>query len=539
MTYDAIVVGSGPAGANAAAALVEKGKHVLMLDVGDTETVYEPLVPRAGFREIRESDPSQHRYFLGDHFEGVPTGPVGVGAQLTPPRAYVTASASRLAPIVSEGFRAAESLALGGLGAAWGAGVFAFDESELSQWPITLDDLRPHYAAVARRVGISAADDDLTRFYGPATDAMPALEIDSNAERVLRRYDQRRDELNAEGFHAGRLRLAVCTQRFRGRGPHAYRDMDFWADTDRSVYRPRWTIEELKTHGRFRYVDRRLVRTFVEDEQSVRVTARVIDGGAEETFEGRRLLLAAGTLGSARIALRSLERYEHRVPLLCNPYTYVPVINWQMLGREARDRRHSLAQLTAIYQPDRSHRGRGSVQTQFYSYRSLLTFRLMRQMPVAHREALRMLRHLMPAFGILGVSHDDTPGPRKYCFLRRDVTGGDRLEIHYELTADEEAGIDRNERAVLSAFRRIGCWPIMRVHPGHGSSIHYAGTFPMRREPEAGSSQLACDQWGRLAGTRAVHLVDGSTFPYLPAKGLTYTIMANANRIATHLAEQA
>ena len=85
MIPDAIVVGSGPAGANAAAALVEQGRRVLMLDVGDVDEKYEALIPPRTFREIHEGDTQQHRYFLGDDCEGMPTRGVRVGAQLTPP----------------------------------------------------------------------------------------------------------------------------------------------------------------------------------------------------------------------------------------------------------------------------------------------------------------------------------------------------------------------------------------------------------------------------------------------------------------------
>lgn len=526
---DVIVVGSGPAGANAAAALVERGRRVLMLDYGDTDDRYAQLIPPRTFREIRESDEEQHRYFLGDDFEGVPLGPLSTGAQLTPPRVHVTASAKREMPVVSEDFRVAESLALGGLGGAWGAGVFPFDDEELSDWPISLADLLPHYDAVARRIGISVADDDLERFFGRPRAAMPPLEVDSNADAVLRAYSRKRERLNGEGFFLGRTPLAVCTERLRDRGPESYRDMDFWTDIDRSVYRPRWTIAELQSDARglFDYQHGLFVRRFEETQDGVNVVASRRDG-SEATFRAPALLLGAGTLSTARIVLRSLSQRRRRVPLLCNPYTYAPLVNLPMLGREARDRRHSLAQLSAFYQPDLARGGRGAVQAQLYSWRTLLTFRLMKEAPIAHRESLRIMRLLMTAFGVLGIHHEDRRTERKHCLLRDD----DRLEIHYALDADERARIESNERAILAGFRDLGCWTIKRVHPGNGSSIHYAGTFPMSGDAKDGTT----DAEGRLAGTRAVYLVDGSSFPYLPAKGLTFTIMANADRVASRLA---
>jgi choline dehydrogenase-like flavoprotein len=426
-------------------------------------------------------------------------------------------------------------LALGGLGNAWGAGVFEFDDQELADWPIRADDLRPHYDAVAARIGVAAATDDLTPFIPRPTDALPPLEVDTNAQRILDRYERQRERLNRGGFYMGRVPLAVCTQKHDGRGPQRYGDMDFWSDGDRSVYRPRFTVEQLMQSAAFHYVARQLVLRFSESNDGVDVTARNVDTGAITRFAANALVIAAGTLGTTRIALRSLGAYDARVPLLCNPYTYAPVLNWPMVGAEAADRRHSLAQISAVFQPQRGHGARGSVQVQFYSYRSLLTFRLLGETPLPYAEALRTLRLLMPALGILGINHDDSPSPARYCELQRgDTDERDVLRVHYDLAEDEQRRIDRNEREVLRNFRRLGVWPLKRVRPPHGSSIHYAGTLPMTRDGNA----LTTQRDGLLRGTRAVYIADGSVFPYLPAKGLTFTIMAHANRVATIVDER-
>jgi choline dehydrogenase-like flavoprotein len=44
------------------------------------------------------------------------------------------------------------------------------------------------------------------------------------------------------------------------------------------------------------------------------------------------------------------------------------------------------------------------------------------------------------------------------------------------------------------------------------------------------------DASGLLEGTKRVYVVDGACFPKLPAKNLTFTIMANALRIGRALA---
>jgi choline dehydrogenase-like flavoprotein len=530
---DVIVVGSGPGGVNAAAPLVEAGRSVLLIDYGNEDRHYAPLIPHQPFSKLRRSDRQQHCYFVGDHFEGIPFGPMRVGGQLTPPRVHILADAAARTPVDSGGFAVLMSLARGGLGAGWSAGVFPFSEDELRDMSLTLDDLRPHYDAVAERIGVAGDHDDLEGFLASSPSMMPAVEIDSNAEVVLARYQRKRDALNAAGFFLGCTRLAACTREHRGRGPHEYLDMAYWADMDRSIYRPQWTLEELQRAPNFTYLNRRFVQSFVEEGSRVRVHATHADTDADESHEAAALVLSAGTLGTAWIVLRSLGCYDTSVPILCNPYVYVPTLNTGMLGRTPRDRRCSLAQLTALVRMPGAN-GR-LIQAQLFSYRSLLTFKLMKELPLAYRPSLRILRLLMPSFAIIAIHHPDRPLPGKSCVLRRGEGGSpDRLAITYRPTEEETRTNQADERVVMRFFRRLGCWPLKTVRPAHGASLHYAGTFPIR----PGNEKLTCDVDSRLRGTRAIYLADGSVFPWIPPKGLTFNLMANANRVGTLLAER-
>jgi hypothetical protein len=171
------------------------------------------------------------------------------------------------------------------------------------------------------------------------------------------------------------------------------------------------------------------------------------------------------------------------------------------------------------------------LQAHLFSYRSLLTFKLMKEVPLGYRQSLRVLRLLMPSFAILGIHHEDHPTPNKTVTLRRGEP--DVLQVQYLPSAEEERRQHADERLLLRRFRRLGCWPLKAIRPGHGSSIHYGGTFPIVPE---GDTPLTCDREGRLRGTRAVYLADGSVFPWLPAQGLTFNIMANADRVGTLLA---
>jgi choline dehydrogenase-like flavoprotein len=123
---------------------------------------------------------------------------------------------------------------------------------------------------------------------------------------------------------------------------------------------------------------------------------------------------------------------------------------------------------------------------------------------------------------------DDRRGTNWVALERR----GERsvLRVHYEPPANEGARIKAIQGRLARVLRKLGCVVppgLSHVRP-MGASVHYAGTFPMTRE----ETRFTTDPNGRSRDFENLWFADGSTFPFLPAKNLTFTLMANAARIA-------
>jgi choline dehydrogenase-like flavoprotein len=531
--FDVAVVGSGPSGALAASRLVEAGARVLMLDVGNDDDQYRQQIPDRSFSEIRRSDPDQRRYFLGESMEGVPLEGSRVGAQLTPPRRFVTRDTDVHLPTSGNGFEPMQSLALGGLGAAWGAASFTYTDAELARVGIGEPDFARHYGDVAARIGVSGApEDDASRnCFAGIEQPQPPLELDSVARCVWETYQAHRSDFVRRGISLGRTPLAMLSRDLGERRANPYFDMDFWGDSRRSVFRPRYLVEELEKHAGFRLERRQLVLGFESEQDGVRVECKNLASGAREIFRARRLLLCAGAINSARIALASLGLAGVAVPMLCNPYRYMPCIALRMLGREASDRRHSLSQLVAICAPREAPED--VVAAQFYSYRSLLLFKLVKEIPLPAWAGLQIARLVMSSLAIVGIHHSDAPHPGKS--LRIAPRAGAELpevRVEFQPSESEESLRRRRERTLVRELLRLGVVPFAKLSPGLASSIHYAGTLPIRAEPDL---PFASRRDGRLWAAPHVYVGDSAGWRFLPAKGLTYTIMANARRVAEHL----
>jgi choline dehydrogenase-like flavoprotein len=78
------------------------------------------------------------------------------------------------------------------------------------------------------------------------------------------------------------------------------------------------------------------------------------------------------------------------------------------------------------------------------------------------------------------------------------------------------------------ALRALALAPLLRVAPA-GRGFHSGGSFPMRERPGAFESDVV----GRPHGLSRVHAVDATVFPSVPSTTITYTVMANAHRIAS------
>ncbi len=530
-----LVVGSGAGAVQASLELLERGLRVRMVDMGTRASPATPGLPARGFHELRTSDPEQQDYFLGRELEGIPFDDIRTGNKLPPLKKHVIASDAERPPSETGDFVLNQSLSRGGLAMSWGAGAMPLRENDFGAFPYGLADLAPYYEKVCRTIGVSGDKDDLAeRLQAPEALQSP-LELDTPSARLLAAYRRAGRRMRDRGLTMGRAWLAVTTEESPNRDACAYNDMEFWGDADTAVYRPEWTLRELEKNEAFEYLGGLEALSFEEVGGRVRLDVCETATGERSSLEADALVLSASIPGSARIALRSLGRFgaEHSVPICTNAYSYVPCLYLPMLGRPVRDRRCSLAQLSLLFEPDAdpSH----AIFSSVFTYRSMLTFKLLKEAPLPYRFGLDVFRMLLPAMMIVTVFHADEPGAGKRYWIEKDDGGGvERDHIRYEEDAAITLRRDRTEKSLFASLRKLGLLPIKRIRRAPGSAIHYAGSLPL----SARDTELTCTGEGRLRPFSRVWVADASALPMMPAVPPTFTLMANARRAAHHLADE-
>lgn len=528
--HDFIVVGSGCTGAMAAQTLAETGENLLILDGGISDEHYRNIQPEKNFIDLRKEDNEQHRYLLGDRFESLPDEKVGTGAQLTPGRNYLIREVEKYLPVDSRSFEGMESLALGGLGGGWGLGCCVFSEKELRKANLPVNEMNEAYQVVADRIGICSEEDDARKFTAAHirnTQTPPPLDPLSSV--LHQKYQSKKKSLNASGFYLGRPALALLTKQKEDRRPLGMRDMDFYDDLEKSAWRAWMTIESIRKKPNVQFEGGWLVTHFTEEENLVHVHALRIGTNEKKTFQCRKLILAPGVLGTARIVLRSLPGGEkQKLPFLCNPYTYLPCIVPSRLGKPVPQHNFGFAQLSLFH--DANGQQEDIAMASVYSYRSLLLFRLIRETPLNFRDGRIFMQHVVPSILIAGIHHPEIQRSGQELFLQNDSASitADRLHVNYN-RGDADQEILMREKKYKSALRKLGAYALKTVKPPIGASIHYAGVLPFSEK----ENDFNLAPSGRLHKSSRVFVADGSGFTFLPAKGLTLSLMANA-----HLAAQ-
>jgi choline dehydrogenase-like flavoprotein len=528
-----VVVGSGASAVHFALSALEKGHEVLMLDVGRQRPA--PVMPHASLAQLKETLDDPVSYFLGQSFEAVLLP--GSGAEyygIPPSKGYVFEGVPQH-QLRSEGFAPLSSFAKGGLAEAWTAGSYPFNDAELEDFPFGYQELAPYYDLVARRIGVSGAVDDLARFMPVHQHLLPALDLDEHSRVLAARYERQRARLNAQlRCYVGRSRVAALSQDKDGRPPCTYLGRCLWGCPSQSIYTPSLTLEDCRRYPGFRYRTGVYAHHFTVNRAG-RITSLVVETLASRTSEQvpvEILVLAAGTLSSSRIFLESVHRETGELVtlhgLMDNQQLLMPFVNLGMLRKRFNPSSYQYHQLGMGFD---GVTPKEYIHGQITTLKTALIHPLIQNMPLDLKTSLALFRNVHAALGLVNINLHDT---------RRDEngvrfepgTGGEpgTLVITYTVGAPERARIDRAMRLVRRALRSLNCIVppgMTRIRP-IGASVHYAGLLPMSVTPRPWTTTPS----GRSHDFENLVLADGITFPFLPAKNLTFTLMANAARIA-------
>ena len=429
-------------------------------------------------------------------------------------------------PASAEGAPLSRSLARGGLSNVWGAACYPLVASDYRHWPFREEELAPHYASAAKLLGLSEPADALADVYPIYGVRSAGLPLNPTSDLLLHHWNTMQSRLRAAGIYFGRARLAVRSED----------DAEGWGCQQcglclegcpyDAIYRSDWTLGELRRSGGFRYRSGFWVQKFFERREDVTVEAVVNPSGEALQLRYDALFLAAGTLSSLRIAAESLGNEGQPLRILDNDLFLVPLLRTGGKPLEAEPLRFSLNELALRFEVDGT-----PIHAQIYSMSGAVIDRfrpLVDMLPgPLRRSALSLLARTMLGFIYL-------PGDRSTQIEASIVPSSpvSKVELRQRRSPDSPRIVRRLLGRLYRERRALGLVPIgpaFRSTPAGHSGGHLSGGLPMTLDP--GPLQTGID--GLLHGAGNVYVTDAAALPHLPAQNSTYTIMANAQRIAS------
>lgn len=507
-----LVIGSGPAGVAATQALLARGLAVTLVDGGESlEGGIAAEVARLA-ESPQPWSPAQTGSLRGNlraDRHGVPQK-TAFGSNFAQRGADFLNPASTV--------RTAASLAAGGLSNVWGASVLPWPAEELASWPLPSGALRPHFEALRDFIPVSGTHDGLDATYPWTTPPSAPSALSAPMQRLLAHWRAQAGGLTERGWRMGAARVAVdmgtcvrCALCLHGCPTgsiwNAGAQVRAWAADGRIDYQPGFRVDALATEL---------------DGVVVHATHRI--SGESKHFTADRVFLAAGTLPSSWILAKSLGRT--RTTWKTSQYFLAPFLPAAASPGAMGEPRLTLAQAFLQLPAEAGvHRG---AHLQFYGPNDIHQAAIARAAgPLASLLSGLTDRAADRLMSVQGYLHsDDSPG------LEGMLQAG---VMHLGPLPSPRAGpaVHAVTRSLWRERAALGGGVILpMVHVGiPGDGAHVGASWPMARRPTAEET----DPLGSPVGLPRVHVVDASVLPAIAAPTITWTLMANAHRIASEV----
>ncbi|TAL05850.1 MAG: NAD-dependent epimerase/dehydratase family protein [Verrucomicrobia bacterium] len=521
------VVGSGPSGVACAAALLKRGRRVLMLDAGlRLEPERDALVKKLG----RSPAENWSATDLARLKEGMNPGAAGIPQKLLFGSDFPYRDAERELGVDYGGTGLRASLAVGGLSTVWGSAMLPYAQQDIADWPITVEQLAPHYRAAVEITGLAAERDGLEELFPLYTETPGRLELSRQAKAIQDSLTRKAAALREAGIRFGRARVAIQAAG-GGREPvciHCGHCM--YGCAYGCIYCSADTIARWNDNPNFSYQSGVIVDSVAESGEEVFIRGH--NRGTNEPFElkAERVFLAAGVIPTTGILLRSAPGGENTAIIQDSQYFLLPALLTKRISNVQTERLHALSQLfVELLDPQISPH---LVHLQVYTYSDLIG-RALRNSMGALAGPLELLARELDGRMILFQGYLHSAHSSRMCVqLDRNANGGrGKLEMKPLVNPESARIVRRVAGKLLRNWRRLGAIPLtpMLKIAEPGRSFHSGGSFPMCATPGA----MQTDLLGRPFGWQRVHAVDATVLPSVPATTITFTVMANAHRIAT------
>ncbi len=516
-----VIIGSGLAALSAARTLIKRGIRPLVLDCGEslplrTQHVVErmakmtagqwssediDLISENATIHAKNSLPRKLA-FGSDYFYGNHSKVFNNTAQENNP----------LPPF---------SLARGGFSVGWGASVLPAADCDIGSWPISSNELRKYYAATLAELPLSACDDELSEHFPLHAADCDSLKLTRGNAALLSAFQGKTEKLKMMQAVAGQARLLTRVSNTKTAPGCQYCGYCMSGCVYGNIYKSSLEIDDLIKNDLLDYESGVFVNYLREKEDAVAIyfTDKT---NSSHTMQAKRVFLAAGAIGSARIILQSKNVYEQSIPLLATIGFIAPLLR---LKKNILDWPNMNTQPAVFLEYKVPNFSDHWVHAQISTANELALQKLgllKNDHSLGYKLRKKAAEHLVFANCNMhsdhGVSHSIKLCKDNLLFSQMGDTSHARQAVKLA------------KKRLFSVARAAGCYVLLPfVQSGLGfASNHLGGSLPMKHHPE---KETDTNILGNPKGWSKIHVLDSSVFPSIPGTTIGLLAMANAKRI--------
>ena len=511
-------MGSGPAGVSVSMALLNRGLRVTMLDVGRTmENGLSEEISR--FRAKSSLSKEDIDRLKG----GVEVDVSGVEEKKLFGSSYVNKP--------SDHFRVEKrnssfylSFAKGGLSNLWGRLMMPLSRDDMQDWPLPKEVMERYYRRVLQYVPLAGRKDRLERLLPLYTLNPGPQEFSEQARKLDKHLHRHVEDLEKQGFFFGQSRLAACFDGSLARSDKCTRcGLCLYGCVYDDLYTSAWTVDELCKNKNFRYLSGYVVDFIEKGLDGLTIHAKKDNDGSAASFRADKVFLAAGSMASTRIVLKSKKMYNIPVDFKVSDFYILPSFTLFSKRNVVEEELNTCCQYF-LQLKDRNVDSR-LINLQVYTYNDYYYKAFKKAAGFLFPILQWPIRWLLNRFVVL------------FCYLHSENSSHLQLSLQDDdllkvvgLRNPESRKILRRLKRKLWKFSgKTGLIPLPFFNGEQeiGYSVHFGASLPISES----ANGLNTDIFGSVDGLDGLHVVDAAVFPSIPATSPTFVIMANAYRI--------
>lgn len=478
------VIGSGPAGISCAAALLERGCDVTLLDVGLT---------------LKNTTQKQHTAF-----------DVNNPLKLVYNSDFPYTESQEYFSLTSDNdVTCYPSFAQGGLSNAWGAFVELFSENDFHDWPISLQQLKPYYEKILAFLNPAKAADCQCTSHN-------AYQHSQQATQLLTHWKKNQTALHHSGFEFNSATLAA-TFSTAETTLCKYCGLCQRGCPEGLIYSSTQTLLALKKNPHFHYIDNIIVDQFEESTHEIKILATHRLTKEKQFFSATQVFCGCGPIISTILFLRSTQQWNQKISFLDTAHFMFPCLMKTAVDNVLEEKLHTLCQLSLKL----NH----TAALQLYTYMDHYLQEMKQKLKMVYPLAAPFLKPFLNRLVIIqGFLHSSGSHQFELAVAKNGAA---------YLSAKKNVNVTSQVEKIISTMKQckmqLGMQPLkslLKISP-IGKSFHFGGSLPMRISPRKNETDL----FGKPVGFQRLHFIDASVFASIPAGSVTPTIMANAYRM--------